>query len=552
MFRNTKCECGHQNPAATVLCESCGKPLNENDADAAAPLEMRYDGAARRSQKSNPGVVDRIWNFFSSVKVAVWLILITLAGAALGTIFPQEDAFLNIDPSTYYVETYGTPGAVYHALGLSHTYRSWWFIGLLVMIGTSLVVCSLDRVLPLYKALSRQQVRKHHRFILRQKTVYQGPLTGEPEAWIQAFAGQLRKRRYRIYTDGQALLAEKYRFSRWGPYINHIGLIVFLLAVLARAVPGWQMDGYVTVPEGDTVRIPDTNYYVKNEKFTVQYYSESELPGGLKGQVRAKLYRTEAVLYSCVSSCGSTAREPVLEEAARHNIEVNSPLVYKGLRLYQFDYDDTPILKAVRPVLIDKKSGKSYGPFELPMRNPPLAYQAGPYTLTLKQSFMEFAIGEGGEPITKSRDPKAPAFVFLLQGPGLPAGGEPYIYFPLQKDKAAFSQDKINKAIADRFEIKVQNMGDVSFASYTSFLNARVDKAMPFVWTGLGISMLGLIMGAYWQHRRIWLRIDDGILSLGAHTNKNWYGLRAETAAALAGTGMTVEPRSLDNGGNHR
>ncbi|GIQ61706.1 hypothetical protein PACILC2_02740 [Paenibacillus cisolokensis] len=64
MFQNTKCECGHQNPAATVLCESCGKPLAEEAAGSDAPLEMRYDGMARRSQKANPNFIDRIWNFF--------------------------------------------------------------------------------------------------------------------------------------------------------------------------------------------------------------------------------------------------------------------------------------------------------------------------------------------------------------------------------------------------------------------------------------------------------------------------------------------------------
>ena len=74
-------------------------------------LEMRYDGVARRSQKENPGIIDRVWNFFSSVKVAIYLILLTLIGSSLGTIFPQESTFLNIDPSVYYKEEYGLTGA---------------------------------------------------------------------------------------------------------------------------------------------------------------------------------------------------------------------------------------------------------------------------------------------------------------------------------------------------------------------------------------------------------------------------------------------------------
>jgi cytochrome c biogenesis protein len=94
-------------------------------------------------------------------------------------------------------------------------------------------------------------------------------------------------------------------------------------------------------------------------------------------------------------------------------------------------------------------------------------------------------------------------------------------------------------------------MDNVHFAEASTYLNVRKDKALTYVWYGAAISMLGLLLGSYWQHRRIWLRIDDGKLSLGAHTNKNWYGMRADVAYALRKTGIDVEPKSLDNGGNN-
>src|SRR5690606_10919365 len=135
--------------------------------------------------------------------------------------------------------------------------------------------------------------------------------------------------------SGTAMLAEKNRFSRWGPYINHIGLILFLLTILARSFPGFQIDDYVSIPDGDTVQILDTNYYVKNEKFTVEFYSDDELPEKLKGTFRAKMYETKAVMYKCVSNCGDPLKEPVLEEVKRHDIIVNSPLSYDGIKLYR-------------------------------------------------------------------------------------------------------------------------------------------------------------------------------------------------------------------------
>ncbi|MFC0335445.1 cytochrome c biogenesis protein ResB [Paenibacillus sepulcri] len=550
-FENTKCECGHQNPVGTVLCESCGKPLDGKEVDIDTPLEMRYDGIARRSQKSNQSVIDKVWSFFSSVKIAVRLIVITLIAAMIGTIFTQENAFISFDPTTYYEDRYGWIGKWYYKLGFSNTYESWWFIGLLVMIGTSLVICSLDRVLPLYRALNKQQIRKHPQFLTRQRTVFETQLQEEDAEKLTAQIGEkLKRKRYRVTREGTALLAEKNRFSRWGPYINHIGLIVFLLAVLLRSLPGWAMDSYVTVPEGETVQIPDTSYYIKNEKFTLDYYTDAELPDALKGTARAKLYETQAVLYTCTADCDDPAAGPKLKEVNRHNIIVNDPLSYKGLKAYQFGFDDTPKLKAVKPVLVDKATGQTYGPFNLEMRNPELEYKLGPYTLQLKQTYMDFTLDKNGQPGTKSSEPNAPAFVFLIKGPNLPATGEPYMYFPKEVDKQTFSQDVINGKIGEQFEIKVGSMENVTFAGIITTLNIRTDRAMPFIWTGAGISMFGLLIGSYWQHRRIWLRADANRLLLGAHTNKNNYGMRADVAAALGSAGIVVEPKSLDNGGN--
>ncbi|MEW9699035.1 cytochrome c biogenesis protein ResB [Paenibacillus sp. SI8] len=551
MFHNTKCDCGHQNPTGTALCEACGKPLV--DVDGRDLLEMRYDGMARRSQKTNPSYLDKVWNFFSSVKIAVWIIIVTLIASAVGTIFPQENTFLDMDPAQYYQQNYGTLGTIYHSLGFSHTFSSWWFITLLFMIGTSLVICSLDRVLPLYKALSKQQIRKHENFLTRQKVSFQGPIPekAKAEQWTSGLAVLLRKKHYRVHTDGTALLAEKYRFSRWGPYINHIGLIIFLLGVLMRSIPGWHMDEYMGILEGETKQIPHTSYYIKNEKFTLELYDNKDLPESIKdkGQIVPKTYETKAVLYHCSANCEDTSKEPVLEEVHQADILVNHPLDYKGLQAYQFDYKSSPMLISVKPTLSNPQTGEAYGSFELPMNNPKDEYQVGAYKLKLKGYFPEFGLDDKGQPISKSNEPKAPAFIFNITGPGLASSGEPYLYFPRQVDKETFSQDVINGAIAQKLKIAVGSMEGVQFAEYTTYLNIRVDKAMPYIWVGSAIFMIGVIMGFYWQHRRIWLRIDDEQITLGAHTNKNWFGLRNEVAAALAKNSLVLDPKSLDKGG---
>lgn len=50
-----------------------------------------------------------------------------------------------------------------------------------------------------------------------------------------------------------------------GPYVNHIGLIIFLIGAMLRFVPGMYVDETLWVREGETAQIPGTDgkYYLK-------------------------------------------------------------------------------------------------------------------------------------------------------------------------------------------------------------------------------------------------------------------------------------------------
>lgn len=95
--------------------------------------------------------------------MGIWLIVITLVASTLGTILPQE-MYINLPPEVYYQQEYGWFGKWYYKLGLDDLYGSWWYLLLIAMIGISLVICSLDRVVPLYKALKAQRVTRHEGF----------------------------------------------------------------------------------------------------------------------------------------------------------------------------------------------------------------------------------------------------------------------------------------------------------------------------------------------------------------------------------------------------
>jgi cytochrome c biogenesis protein len=64
--------------------------------------------------------------------------------------------------------------------------------------------------------------------------------------------------------------------------------------------------------------------------------------------------------------------------------------------------------------------------------------------------------------------------------------------------------------------------------------------------------MIGLVLGFYFQHRRIWLRYEDGMLHLAAHTNKNWFGLRKEIEKIVSESNIGLNIANMDQGGKRK
>ena len=105
-------------------------------------------------------------------------------------------------------------------------YNSWWFITLIGMLGTSIIIASVDRVFPLYKSLKQQRTKRHISFMKRQR-IYGAETVEDPDDSLSKAEEKLKELKYNVKTENGAILAEKNRFSRWGPYVNHTGLNYF-------------------------------------------------------------------------------------------------------------------------------------------------------------------------------------------------------------------------------------------------------------------------------------------------------------------------------------
>ena len=109
------------------------------------------------------------------------------------------------------------------------------------MIGVSLVVCSLDRVIPLYKGLKNQRVEKSTSFIERQRIAVSKEIQAEEkEEWLKKWQEVLSKHRYHVRRENDSLLAEKGRFSRWGPLCQSCW-IDFIFAFSLVSMDSWMV-----------------------------------------------------------------------------------------------------------------------------------------------------------------------------------------------------------------------------------------------------------------------------------------------------------------------
>ncbi|MCP1123134.1 cytochrome C biogenesis protein [Bacillus sp. AFS018417] len=523
-----KCVCGHVNPIGTIFCEACGKPF-EDEKDTKL-LDMRYEGSARRSLTHTKTVVDKIWSFFSSVKVGVWLIVITLIASGVGTIFPQE-MYLppNVTPGEYYEQQYGFLGKLYYQLGFDNLYSSWWYMMLIASIGISLVICSLDRVVPLYKALKKQGVTRHPSFLKRQR-LYGVALATKEE--IECVKENLKKRKYNVRVENDNILAEKGRFSRWGPYVNHIGLIIFLFGTMLRFVPGMYVDESLWLREGEMKEIPGTDgkYYLKNEKFIKEVYDKGkenevfdDAIDRVGNKVIPKNYQTNAVLYKAVGK-NIAGQKPKLEKVEEYNIRVNEPLKFDHYALYQVDFKEGEFSK-MSFALQKKESGQKWGPITVDLANPKETYDLGNgYSLQLLSYFPDFYFDESGKPNTKTKLPNNPAFVFKMFTPETPKGEVSFV------------------GIRQNIEPEGNNLYKMSFAGVetrnVTALTVRKDLTLWIIALGGFIFMVGVIQGMYWNHRRIWIQRVNNEWWIAGHTNKNWYGLRKEIEKVLEGTSI--------------
>jgi cytochrome c biogenesis protein len=270
-------------------------------------------------------VIDWVWRQFSSVRLAVILILIITALSLLGALLIQVPRGAAADPQyyTYWLETIARPklggwASFFSSLGLFDVFRSPWFVIVGSMLMLNIFVCTINRWSGIKASIKGMAIPRNENFYTSGSTTDELPdinLTPDIAAELSQRRLHMRGYRTRVETgDGSIYIsADKNRYYRLGTFFSHFSLILFVLAFITGNYYGFN-DTSFTVSEGTGRDIGhNTGLILYLDTFTAEYY-ESGMP---------KDYRSDVILYE---------DGIVVEDTT---IQVNHPLVYKGVKIYQ-------------------------------------------------------------------------------------------------------------------------------------------------------------------------------------------------------------------------
>ncbi len=85
----------------------------------------------------------RIWRFFISIRLTVFVLLTLAATSIVGTLIPQ-----NGSPQDYILKYGDFLYRVFYVLDVFDMYHSWWFQLLVVVLTVNILACSIDRLSP--------------------------------------------------------------------------------------------------------------------------------------------------------------------------------------------------------------------------------------------------------------------------------------------------------------------------------------------------------------------------------------------------------------------
>jgi len=414
-------------------------------------------------EKRTPSPMDRVWDFFISVKLAIVTLIVLAATSILGTVIEQ-----NQPPEKYHKVYEDWAFALMDRINLFDMYHSTWFLFILVLFTVNLSCCTIDRFPKMLKVVRNPRTKLdgglEKSLSLSDRWKRKGPLAEWTAKYAEALSASFAKPR--VTEDGGEvhLYAETGVASRFGVYVTHLSIVIIFVGAILGNVLGFK--GYVNIPEGEAVaQVPvrggiamqDLGFTVRCNSFRLETY-----PSG-----QPKSYMSDL---SVIDGGRETARKTIV---------VNDPLQYKGIWFYQSSYGQAGGAKA--RVAVSRKDGTPMDGLALAVNEPvPIDGYGTVRGVNYDQNFQ----GNG------------PALQVVVEKAGQPAAS----FWLFQ------ARPELDRQRADSL---VFSFGGLTSKMFTGLQVAK-DPGVNIVWLGCALMVIGLVMAFFLSHQRVWVRLSEG------------------------------------------
>jgi cytochrome c biogenesis protein len=330
------------------------------DADAAEEFSRQVEGhrTAKDSGDSQDvtlpalgfkGMLRWGWTQLTSMRTALFLLLLLAVAAVPGSLFPQRPA--NPAVVTQYIEDNPATGPWLDRFQLFDVYSSVWFSAIYLLLFISLIGCVIPRAIQHWKAVRSQPPRTPRR--LSRLPEYgalaldaASPVTAASA--VEDAARLLKRRGYRVQVRGTdtgmpSVGAERGFLKEVGNLVFHVSLIGVLVSVAAGGLFGYR--GQKVIVEGDSF----VNTLVGYDNFSPgTNFSESQLaPFSLQlDKFQVQFDRESKTHYGQPLDFTATMTTQDGPDAApqQQTLKVNSPLEIGGTQVYLVGNGYAPVV----------------------------------------------------------------------------------------------------------------------------------------------------------------------------------------------------------------
>lgn len=473
--------------------------------------------------------IDRIWDFFSSVKLAIVVFALIGLTSIVGTILEQNappEKNLKILKGMFGDDLAPSAYSLFDALGFMDMYHSWWFMGLLMVFGANLLICSIDRFPGVWKLVKAKvgplEDDGFKTLPIRKEFVVKGkPESKRQEAGAAFKSAGISFHETSAQGGGCQLYGQKGNYSRLGVFMTHLSILLIMLGAVVGIVFGFS--GSVNLPEG-------ANY---SFAFSRSAYSLTE-----EGD-REMSVILEALQAADGSVAGAASALRVSEGDLRGRMKVLGvePLGFL-VRCEDFKvdfYGTSDMPKEYSSLLTVIEGGKAVEQKWIevndPLRHKGYTFYQSSYGMVrnpLKGEFVLRVAAPGGQAEEKRL---RAGEKFLLPGSDIevvaaefsPAvsfdqSGRPFTYSEMMNNPAVRLEitrggEKQTKWVLKRYPEtgRMQDGWNIQFvdlwgAQYTG-LQVRKDPGVWIVYLGCALMSVGLYMTFFMSHRRLWIKL---------------------------------------------